>query len=71
MRCEDYPCCGHGPPPYGDSGGCPDENGCFDCVLCHKTLPKGNTRSICNYCMKNRRYLDEMDRYDEYGSRGY
>ena len=31
MTCEDYPCCGHGPPPMGDGGGCPDSEGRFNC----------------------------------------
>lgn len=35
-RCEDYPCCGHGPPPLGDGGGCPTRTTrpggpCTDC----------------------------------------
>lgn len=47
-RCEDYPCCGHGPPPLGDGGGCPDERGRFNCVLCGTKLPRGATSSICN-----------------------
>lgn len=46
-RCEDYPCCGHGPPPLGDGGGCPDEEGRFNCVLCGNKLPKGATSAIC------------------------
>ena len=48
--CEDYPCCGHGPPPMGDGGGCPDSQGCFRCVLCGSTLPKGATTSIGECC---------------------
>ena len=47
-RCEDYPCCGHGPPPQGDGGVCPDEEGRFNCVLCGVKLPRGATSSICN-----------------------
>lgn len=47
-RCEDYPCCGHGPAPLGDGGGCPDSEGRFNCVLCGKLLPKGATSSICS-----------------------
>lgn len=49
-RCEDYPCCGHGPPPWGDGGGCPDEEGRFDCVLCGRKLPQDVTSSICAEC---------------------
>lgn len=52
-RCEDYPCCGHGPPPYGDGGGCPDSEGRFKCVLCHDTLEKNARSSICNGCLTN------------------
>ena len=57
MRCEDYPCCGHGPPPYGDGGGCPDEEGRFDCVLCGHKLPKNHHRSICDGCIEHRQGL--------------
>ncbi len=68
-RCEDYPCCGHGPPPLGDDGGCPDEQGRFDCVTCGCKLPKRASSSICNRCMTERQardpdeqdYLDQMD----------
>jgi len=49
-RCEDYPCCGHGPPPLGDGGGCPDEDGCFDCVLCGAKLPRRARSAICDGC---------------------
>jgi len=64
MRCEDYPCCGHGPPPGGDGGGCPDEQGRFNCVECGRKLPKGASSSICDRCMPNvtRRLCD--DEYD-------
>ena len=47
-RCEDFPCCGHGPPPLGDDGGCPDAEGRFNCVLCGVKLPKGARSSICS-----------------------
>lgn len=47
MRCEDYPCCGHGPEPWGDGGGCPDERGRFRCVLCGRKLKAGESSSIC------------------------
>lgn len=72
-RCEDYPCCGHGPPPLGDGGGCPDSEGRFNCVLCHGKLAKGATSAICNRCRTRRsrmdpddlEYEDEMrDRYE-------
>ncbi len=48
MPCEDFPCCGHGPSPTGDGGGCPDVEGRYKCVLCGTTLPRGVTSSICN-----------------------
>lgn len=61
--CEDYPCCGHGPAPLGDGGGCPDEQGRFKCVLCNITMPKGHTSAICSKCRNNprrrMRYEDE------------
>jgi len=50
-RCEDYPCCGHGPPPMGDGGGCPDSDGRYDCVLCGAKLPVGASSSICGACL--------------------
>ena len=62
-RCEDYPCCGHGPVSTGgDDGGCPDENGCFDCVLCGSTLPRGNHSSICDECIRGEKFRDPDDR---------
>ena len=61
-RCEDYPCCGHGPAPHGDGGGCPDSQGRFDCVICGSKLPKGNSRSICNRCMNSHAFMyDDRD----------
>ena len=59
-RCEDYPCCGHGPAPHGDGGGCPDEDGCFDCVECGKKLHKKARSAICDKC-QNRRYMHDED----------
>ena len=50
MTCEDFPCCGHGPPPLGDDGGCPDAEGRFDCVLCGTKLARGASSSICGGC---------------------
>ena len=58
-RCEDYPCCGHGPAPLGDDGGCPDEDGRFDCVLCYSKLPKNSSSSICVSCRSGRMNWDE------------
>jgi len=61
-RCEDYPCCGHGPAPLGDGGGCPDEQGRFDCVTCGVTLPRTTGSSMCRSCMT--RMLREDDHYE-------
>ena len=49
-KCEDYPCCGHGP--AGDGGACPDKSGRFPCVECGARLPKSATSSICGKCQK-------------------
>jgi hypothetical protein len=65
-RCEDYPCCGHGPAPHGDGGGCPDSRGRFECVLCHARMRAGATSSICPRCLKRQQrnpdYFDAFDR---------
>ena len=67
-RCKDYSCCGHGPAPLGDSGGCPDEEGRFDCDLCSRRLPKGVTSSICNEQHErwqiDAAFNDDSDLYD-------
>lgn len=62
MRCEDYPCCGHGPAPLGDGGGCPDSDGCFDCVLCGQKLAKSARSSICRDCTTSRQNMDPDER---------
>lgn len=54
-RCEDYPCCGHGPAPWGDGGGCPEvdeDTGArrWRCVLCSALMPAGASSSICDDC---------------------
>lgn len=61
--CEDYPCCGHGPPPLGDGGGCPDEYGRFKCVECGERMPADRTSALCHKCRSGilRRHLDECD----------
>lgn len=51
-RCEDYPCCGHGPAPYGDSGGCPDSQGHFNCCECSVKLDRGAASAMCGACRK-------------------
>ncbi len=68
-RCEDYPCCGHGPPP-GDGGGCPNAAGQFDCVGCGRLLPVRASSALCTTCRSKPR-LDEEDSDDfETYSRG-
>lgn len=49
-RCEDFPCCGHGPAPYGDGGGCPDSEGRFNCVECGVKLARGARSAMCDGC---------------------
>lgn len=61
-RCEDYPCCGHGPPPQGDGGGCPDEEGRFRCVECGRLMSRGVTSSICGRCRETRARMTESER---------
>jgi hypothetical protein len=63
MPCEDYPCCGHGPAPYGDGGGCPDAQGRFNCVECGRKMPKNSTSAICAKC-RTRRYRRSDGDYD-------
>ncbi len=61
--CEDYPCCGHGPPPQGDGGGCPDDEGRFLCSQgCGKLLAAGAVSSICADCLSEIRA--QVDRGD-------
>lgn len=67
MACEDYPSCGHGPPPFGDGGGCPDKDGRFKCVTCDGRLPKGASSSICIHCQRRAERRRRYDRYDPYG----
>ena len=61
-RCEDYPCCGHGPAPLGDGGGCPDAEGRFKCVLCSRKLPKGARSSICAPCQRRDSHMSDEER---------
>lgn len=66
-RCCDYPCCGHGPPPLGDGGGCPDAQGRFNCVGCGRKLRKGATSALCQTCVtRASRDEDWFDRDDGY-----
>lgn len=59
-RCEDYPCCGHGPAPLGDGGGCPDADGRFECVGCGALMPKGARSALCQECRNRKWSEDEM-----------
>lgn len=70
-RCEDYPCCGHGPPPHGDGGGCPDSEGRFRCVLCGRKMPRNASSSICgtaacNRAERARQAREEQGFFDDY-----
>lgn len=73
-HCEDYPCCGHGPPP-GDGGGCPDEEGRFNCVACGAKLAKGATSALCpgNDCISSLLQDEDAlyDPYDPYEDDGF
>ncbi len=66
-RCEDYPACGHGPAPYGDSGGCPttysDGSKRYDCVTCGTLMESGARSAICDACHRGyaSREDDEID----------
>jgi hypothetical protein len=55
-QCEDYPCCGHGPPPLGDGGGCPvrysDGTQRFKCCGCSTLLPAGASSALCDGCQR-------------------
>jgi hypothetical protein len=64
-RCEDYPCCGHGPAPLGDGGGCPDRQGRFNCVTCGTKLRRGATSAICARCRTSRRPDQDLTGQDE------
>ena len=62
-RCEDFPCCGHGPASTGgDGGGCPDERGRFRCVECGDTLSSSASSSICQPCRKDLAFMSDDDR---------
>ena len=71
-RCEDYPCCGHGPAPYGDGGGCPvqfdDGTERWPCARCGALMPVGNRSAICDGCheLHRRQEYDDYDPYDDY-----
>jgi len=57
-RCEDYPCCGH------EDGGCPNEDGTFNCAQCGRRLPKNSSSAVCSPC--HRVWKRQIDRgYDE------
>jgi len=54
--CEDYPCCGHG------DGGCPNQDGTFNCATCGGKLSKHAESSICEKCQ--RRHRDNYEHLD-------
>lgn len=61
-RCEDFPACGHGPPPMGDGGGCPDEDGRFRCVMgCGTLMPRDARSSICGTCQRDPIVMGDAD----------
>ncbi len=73
-RCEDYPCCGHGPAPQGDDGGCPivfedvDTGKTWEqwpCASCGVALPIDNKSALCDGCLERALHPDfwEEDRY--------
>lgn len=66
-RCEDYPCCGHGPAPLGDGGGCPDAEGRFNCATCGRKLERNARSAICKPCIKHQSglYSDDMTGQDQ------
>lgn len=65
-RCEDYPCCGHGPVSSGgDGGGCPDARGRFRCVLCGALMPPGKTSAICDRIHPREEIEAAMDSDDD------
>lgn len=43
-RCEDCPCCGHG------DGGCPNQDGTFNCSNCGRKLTNPYS-SLCGKCL--------------------
>lgn len=60
MRCEDYPCCGHGE--AGDGGPCPDDRGRFPCLGCGKTHdPSASGSSYCLDCLDDPRTFHDPD----------
>jgi len=74
MRCEDYPCCGHGPVAFGgDGGGCPDSRGRFNCVECGRKLSRKASSSICAVCLRKmeRRAFGDNDGYEDGGDFDY
>lgn len=69
-QCEDYPCCGHGPAPYGDDGGCPvmftDGTMRYYCsAKCGKLLSTDATSSLCIDCTKSIYDADGEGEYRE------
>ena len=73
-RCEDYPCCGHGPAPLGDDAGCPtvyeDGTETFACASCGGELPAGNHSAICDGCHGRAASRDEDERNGDFSGSG-
>jgi len=64
--CEDYPCCGHGPPPLGDGGGCPDEEGRFRCTECGNRMPVTHRSVMCSDCQATLSAMEPWERAEYY-----
>jgi len=61
-RCEDFPCCGHGPAPLGDGGGCPDERGRFRCLGCGLRYDaQASGSSYCVDCLDDPRTFHDSE----------
>ena len=57
-RCEDYPCCGHA------DGGCPNEDGSFNCYRCGRRLSRNAHSPMCDKCQRR---LERLMREDDTG----
>lgn len=58
MRCEDYPCCGHEP------GGCPNEDGTFNCCRCGRRLERNARSAMCAACHRKMQEREEEEEED-------
>jgi LSD1 subclass zinc finger protein len=68
-HCEDYPCCGHGPAPQGDGGGCPtvysDGAETFRCASCRAEMPDNATSALCESCRNPKGTARTMEEWDD------